>query len=146
VVFQYRATPDGVDYADGLVVARKGAKVIATPKGGAPIELATAPDAVIAPQTVAEFVWYAGRLGTLPVGSSQKLTAAEVVIEAAVSLDPGVFTFKRLPDADGRRIYELSGTHGSMDLTGRFSVDADGAPHEIELKVKWGTFVTTRVE
>jgi hypothetical protein len=146
VAFQYRATADGVEYADGLVVARKGAKVVATPKGGAPIELATAPGAVIAPQTVAEFVWYAGLLATLPVGSSLKLTAAEVMIEAAISLEPGAFTFKRLPDADGRRIYEISGTNGKLDVAGRFTVDADGAPHEVELKVKWGTFVTTRVE
>jgi hypothetical protein len=91
-------------------------------------------------------VWYVGLLATLPVGSSLKVTAAEVMIEAAVSLVPGVFTFKRVPDVDGRRIYEMSGTHGSMDLAGRFSVDTDGAPHEVEVKVKWGTFVTTRVE
>lgn len=146
MAFQYRAAQDRLEYTDGLVVERKGSTVIATPKGGTPIELATTPDAVIAPQTVAEFFWYIPKLGMVPVGGTQKLTAAEVVVEGGVTLVPGVFTFKRLPDGDARRVYEMSGTHGTMDVAGKFSVDPDGAPHEIAVKVKWGSFVTTRLE
>ncbi|HEY5926058.1 MAG TPA: amidohydrolase family protein [Kofleriaceae bacterium] len=145
-VFQYRATANGVDFADGLSVTRSGKKVIAKTKDGKAIELATASDAVIAPQAIAEFVWYAGRLGTTPVGASTTITAAEVMIESAVRLDAASFTFKRLPDADGRRVYSVTGKHGDLDLEGTFSVDADGTPHQVEVKVKWGTFKTTRVD
>jgi hypothetical protein len=101
---------------------------------------------VIAPQTVAEFIWYAQRLAGATVGSTTTITAAEVVIEGAVTLEPGNFTFKRLPDAEGRRVFEMAGTHGKLDVKATFSVDTDGAPHEIELAVIWGRFVTRRVE
>jgi imidazolonepropionase-like amidohydrolase len=146
MVFQYRATPDSVDFSDGLSVSRKGTKVIAKPAKGDPIELTTKTDAVLAPQSIAEFVWYAGRLATTPVGTSVTVTSAEVMVDTSVRLDPATFTFKRLPDADGRRVYELGGKHGELDLKGKFSVDSDGAPHDIEATVKWGTFSTKRVE
>ena len=144
-VFQYRATPDTLEFTDGLSVTRAGSKVIAKPSKGTPIELATTADAVIAPQTIAEFVWYAVRLAALKVGGSTTITSAEVMIENAVQLTPATFTFKRLADADGRRNYEIAGKHGRLDLTGKFSVDADGAPHDVEVRVPFGTFVTKRV-
>jgi imidazolonepropionase-like amidohydrolase len=146
VVFQYRATPDGVAFADGLTVTRAGPKVIAKPKAGDPVELATKPDAVIAPQTVAEFVWYADRLRGLREGGSKAIEAAEVMVEDGVRLEPGTFTFVRLPDADGRRVYSLKGTHGALALDGTFTVDADQVPHDIEVKLRWGTFAIRRVE
>jgi hypothetical protein len=145
-VFQYRATADGVDFTDGLVVSRNGAKVIAKPAKGDPLELATTPDAVIAPQAIAEFVWYADRLAKTPVGGSTTIKTAEVMVENAVRLDPATFTFKRLPDADGRRVYEILGKHGELDLKGKLTVDKDGVPHDVEATVKWGTFVTKRVD
>lgn len=146
VVFQYRATANEVELTDGLKVTRSGKKVIATPKGGDPIELDTAADAVLAPQAIAEFVWYAGRLATTPVGGTTALTAAEIMVENGVRLDPATFTFKRAPDANGRRVYEITGKHGKLDVTGKLSVDSDGVPHEVTLTVRWGTFVTKRVE
>ncbi len=146
LVFQYRATPDTLELTDLVTVTRDGTKVIAKPKTGDPIELATARDAVIAPQTIAEFVWYATRLAALKVGGTQTITAAEVMTENAVQLTPASFTFKRIEDLDGRRRYEISGKHGAMELTGTFSVDADGAPHVVEVKVPFGTFITKRVE
>jgi imidazolonepropionase-like amidohydrolase len=146
MVMQYRATVDGVEFTDGLSVKRHGKKVIAKPAKGDPIELATAADAVVAPQTIAEFVWYAGRLATTPVGGSETITAAEVMVEMGVRLDPATFTFKRLPDADNRRVYEILGKHGQLDLKGKLTVDSDGMPHDVEATVKFGTFVTKRVE
>jgi hypothetical protein len=145
-VFQYRATADKLDFTDGLTVTRDGTKVVAKPPQGAPVELQTTRDAVIAPQAIAEFVWYADRLSKLAVGASQTVSVAEVMVENAVSLDPATFTFKRLPDADGRRVYTVGGKHGKLDLTGTFSVDADGAPHEVSVTVPFGTFVTKRVD
>jgi imidazolonepropionase-like amidohydrolase len=145
-VFQYRATVNGVEFTDGLTVTRDGKKVIAKPAKGDPIELATTADAVIAPQAIAEFVWYAGRLATTPVGSSTTISAAEVMVDNGVKLEPATFTFKRLPDTNARRVYEINGKHGDLDLKGRFSVDKDGMPHDVEATVRWGTFVTKRVE
>jgi hypothetical protein len=145
LAFQYRATPDAYEVPDFVSVKRDGAKVIAKPAKGDPIELAAAADAVIAPQTIAEFYWYATRLSSLKVGSTKTLTAAEVMTDNAIQLEPASFTFKRLDDADGRRRYELSGKNGKLDVTGSFSVDADGAPHEVEVAVPWGKFVTKRV-
>jgi imidazolonepropionase-like amidohydrolase len=145
-VYQYRATPNAVEFTDGLKVTRDGKKIVAKGKTGDPIELATTADAVIAPQGIAEFVWYAERLAKTPVGGTTTITAAEVMVENAVRLDPATFTFKRVPDADGRRSYELAGKHGELDLKGKFSVDADGAPHEVSVTVRFGTFVTKRVD
>ena len=68
------------------------------------------------------------------------------MVESGVRLDPATFTFKRAPDADGRRVYDITGKHGKLDVTGKLSVDSDGAPHEVTLTVRWGTFVTKRVE
>jgi imidazolonepropionase-like amidohydrolase len=144
-VFQYRATADGVEFADGLAVTRKGGKVIAKPKQGAAVELAADASTVIAPQTIAEFIWYANRLATTPVGGSETIKAAEVMVEASVRLDPATFTFKRLPDAH-LRVYEINGKHGELDLAGKFSVDSDGAPHEVSATIRWGTFVTRRLD
>jgi imidazolonepropionase-like amidohydrolase len=145
-VFQYRATANGVEYTDGLAVTRKGGKVIAKTKQGVTIELAADAGTVIAPQSIAEFVWYAGRLATTPVGGSETIKVAAVMIEQAVRLDPATFTFTRVADREGRRAYELTGKHGDLDLRGKFSVDGDGVPHTIEATVKWGTFVTRRVD
>ena len=39
-----------------------------------------------------------------------------------------------------RRVYSIAGKHGEMDISGTFSVDADGAPHELELTIPFGTF------
>lgn len=143
---QYRATESGVAFADGLEVKRAGTKVIAKPTTGQPIELVTTRDAVIAPQTIAEFVWYAARLDKLAVGGTKTLDAAEIMVESSVSLAPAKFTFKRLTDVDGRRMFELAGKHGALDLKGTFSVDKDGAPHDVEVSVKFGTFATKRVD
>jgi imidazolonepropionase-like amidohydrolase len=145
-VFQYRSTADALEFADGLVITRDGKKVIAKPRDGKPVELATSADAVIAPQAVAEFVWYAVKLDKTRVGASTTLTAAEVMLETGVQLAPGTFTFKRAPDAEGRRIYAITGKHGELEVAGSLSVDPDGAPHEIEVKVRWGTFVTRRAD
>ncbi|NVB84417.1 MAG: amidohydrolase family protein [Kofleriaceae bacterium] len=146
LVLQYRATPDALEIADVVSVKREGTKVIAKPAKGAQLELATAADAVIAPQTIAEFVWYATRLSSLKVGATKALTAAEVMMDNALQLVPASFTFKRLDDQDGRRRYELSGKNGKLDVTGQFSVDADGAPHVVEITVPWGKFVTKRID
>jgi hypothetical protein len=146
LVMQYRATPDALEIVDLVSVKREGGKVIAKPAKGDAIELATSADAVIAPQTIAEFVWYATRLSSLKVGATKALTAAEVMTDNAVQLEPASFTFKRLDDQDGRRRYELSGKNGKLDVTGEFSVDVDGAPHEVVLTVPWGKFVTKRID
>ena len=100
----------------------------------------------IAPQSVAELVWYANKLASLGVGASTKLTVAAINVDASVKLEPAAYTFKRLADADGRKSYEYSGKQGDLDVAGTFSIDTDGAPHEIAVKVKWGTFLTKRVE
>ncbi len=146
LVMQYRATADTVEFTDGLAVTRTGTKVVAKPKTGDPAQLDTTKDAVLAPQAIAEFVWYAERLAKTPVGGAKTLTAAEIMIEQGVRLDPATFTFKRLPDADGKRMYELSGKHGKLPVTGKLSVDADGMPRDVEVTVPFGTFVTKRVD
>lgn len=146
LVFQYRATRDKVEFSDGLTVTRDGTKVIAKPKQGSVVEVETAPDAVVAPQAIAEFVWYADRLAKLAVGAKQTITAAEVMTDNGLRVDPASFTFERLADADGRRMYKLAGKHGKMDLTGAFSVDKDGAPHDVLVTVSFGTFAMKRTE
>lgn len=146
LVIQYRATPELFEGADGLTVRHDGTKVIARPSKGNPVELAVARDAVISPQTIAEFVWYATRLAKLKVGATASISAAEVMLESTVKLEPGSFTFKRLADSDGRRIYEMAGKLGKLDVTGTLSVDADGAPHTVEVVVPWGKFVTRRID
>jgi imidazolonepropionase-like amidohydrolase len=140
--FQYRATPDGAEFADGLVVTRNGKTVTAKPKDGAAVELATTADAVVVPQSIAEYVWYADRLASLPAGKSARLTVASINIDNGAKLDPGTYTFKRV----GERSFEYGGKVGDLDITGSFSFDADGAPHEIEVKVRWGTLTTKRVD
>ena len=151
VTWQYRATRDSLELADASLpgpirVARQGGKAVATPTTGDPVELAAPPDAVIAPQAVAEFVWYADILAPLAVGASRTIDSVEVVTDTGLRLDPARFTFTRKPDAGGRRTYDLTGTHGKLELTGTFTVDADGAPREISLKVTFGTFVIRRVD
>ncbi|MCB9559958.1 MAG: amidohydrolase family protein [Kofleriaceae bacterium] len=145
VVLTYRAAPDTLDVTVGdaptIHVTRRGAEVVT---GDLAVDVGA--DAVIAPQAVAEFFAYAPRLADLEIGASRPLVAAEVVTDGGLRLTPGRFTFTRQPDADGRRVYGIAGTHGELDLTGTFSVDPDGAPHQVSLTVRFGTFVTTRVE
>jgi imidazolonepropionase-like amidohydrolase len=148
----YRATRDtleleGEDLAAPVRVARQaGGKAVATPKTGDPVELAAPADAVIAPQAVAEFVWYADILAPLAVGASRAVDAVEVMTDTGLRLDPGRFTFTRKPDTDGRRTYDFTGTHGKLELTGSFTVDRDGAPHEVSLSLKFGTFIMRRAD
>lgn len=149
----YRATRDtleleGEDLPGPIKVARQaGARAVAaTSKAGDPIELAAPAEAVIAPQAVGEFVWYADILAPLAVGKTRAVDAVEVMTDSGLRLDPARFTFTRKPDVEGRRAYDLAGTHGTLELTGSFTVDRDGAPHEIRLTLKFGTFVIRRVE
>ncbi len=147
----YRATRDtleleGEDLPGPIRVARQGDKAVATPRTGDPVELAAPADAVVAPQAIAEFTWYAEILAPLAVGGARTIDAVEVVTDTGLRLDPGRFTFTRKPDAGGRRVYDLTGTHGKLTLTGSFSVDTDGLPHEITLTLKFGTFVIRRVD
>ena len=153
VTWQYRATRDtleidGVDLPGPIRVAHQagGGKAVATPKTGDPVELAAPSDAVIAPQAVAEFVWYADILAPLAVGASRTVDSVEVLTDNGLKLDPARFTFTRKPDAGGRRAYDLSGTHGKLELTGSFTVDRDGAPNEMSLTLKFGSFVIRRVD
>ena len=148
----YRATRDtleleGADLPTPVSVARQaGGKAVATPKTGDPVELAAPAGAIIAPQAVAEFVWYADILAPLAVGASRPVDAVEVMTDTGLRLDPARFTFTRKPDAGGRRTYDFIGTHGKLDLTGSFTVDRDGAPHEVSLALKFGTFVMRRAD
>ena len=141
----YRATPDAVEFTNGPKVTRAGKNVILK-LPTKEMEHTTTADAVIAPQTIAEFVWYAGRLATIEVGVSQTITAAAIIVENEVRIDPASYTFKRLPDVDGRRVYAATGKVGRLDVKGSFSTDADGIPHEIELTVSFGTIKMKRVE
>jgi hypothetical protein len=145
-VFQYRATPTSVDFTDGLSVAKQGTKVTAKLKDGKPLELVVPADAVVAPQSVAEFAWYVDKLAKLGVGKSMTIPSAGVMVDATVHLESQALTFTRNADADGRRVYAIKGKSGDLDLEGSLSVDADGAPHTIEAKVKWGTFLTRRID
>ncbi len=149
-VFTYRATRDslamgGAGGAVDLKVTRTGGKVVLT-SGTDVSESAFDPAAILAPQTIAEFFWYADALADLAVGASRKLDAAEIMTDGGVRIDPASFTFTRRADAGGRRVYDLTGKHGELDLTGTFSVDPDGAPHEVQVSVIFGTFITRRVE
>jgi imidazolonepropionase-like amidohydrolase len=146
----YRSTKDALDFTtDALspphvVVTRTGATASAVQDGKPAVEAPAAADAVLAPQAIAEFVWYASMLGDLEVGKRRTVTAVEVIAEQALRLDPGTFTMTRAPDADGRRVYAVTGKTGKLDLKGTFTVDADGAPHEVSLTLVFGTFVMRR--
>ena len=144
--FQYRSTADALEIweksrADATTVTRKGPKIVAMPKGG---ELAAGKATIIAPQTIAAYFWYVEPLAKLAVGAKHTLDTAEVVLEGGARLDAGKFTLVRAPDADGRRVYTLTGTHGKLDLTGQLVFDKDGAPYRVELTLKWGTFELQR--
>ncbi|HUQ04749.1 MAG TPA: amidohydrolase family protein, partial [Kofleriaceae bacterium] len=146
----YRSTRDALDLTtDALspphvVVTRKGATVSGVQDGKPALEREAAADAVLAPQAIAEFVWYAAATAKLKQGESMPLTAVEVLAERSLSLDPGTFTATRIADKDGRRTYDFVGKNGKLDLKGGFSVDADGAPHEVTLTLVFGTFVMRR--
>ncbi len=147
--WSYRATPGALDIegdAGPLRVALDGGKAVATPKSGDKVELAAPAGAVIAPQAIAEFVWYSDLLAKVAVGGSRTVDVVEVMTDQGLRLDPAHFTFTRQPDVDGRRVYKLEGAVGKLDLTGTFSVDRDGAPHEVSITLKFGTFVLRRIE
>ena len=74
------------------------------------------------------------------------LTAVEVMTEGKLALYPGTFAFTRTADTGAQRGYTFTGKHGDLDVTGRVMVDADGAPHEVTVTVKFGTFVTHRLD
>jgi hypothetical protein len=143
----YRATRDSVEIpGEEIKVSRQGDKVVGVEGAKKPVELAAAPDAALAPQTIAEFVWYAESLADLNVGQQRTLASVQVRTETGLVLEPASFTFTRQPDAAKRRAYDLTGKVGRFDVTGTFTVDPDGAPHEISVTVMFGTFVTRRTE
>ncbi len=148
----YRATRDAMELTTDTLapprvsVARKGGSVVATQDAKPPLELAADDDAVLAPQTIAEFVWYGEALATLAVGDRRTFTLVSVRTETELVLAAGFLTFTRTADADGRRHYRLAGRHGTLDATGTFSLDADGAPHRVSLALDFGTIVTQRVQ
>ncbi|MBL8622691.1 MAG: amidohydrolase family protein [Myxococcales bacterium] len=152
LVMRYRATADQLDLTcdcvapPHLAVTRTPTGVAATPDGRPAVALAAAADAVLAPQAVAEFVWYAAALADLPVGAARTLTAAEVMTDGEVALHPGRFQFTRGADVDGRRSYAIVGQHGELALTGHLRVAPDGLPHEVSVTVSFGTFTTRRLE
>jgi imidazolonepropionase-like amidohydrolase len=146
----YRATADRLEMSGdglpgGLVVSRTAGGARAVLGTTAPIDQEAPKTAVIAPQAIAEFVWYAQRLADLAPGGTRALDTVEVMTDTGVQLQPAHFDFVRKPDSDGRRVYTIAGKHGAMDLTGTFSVDADGAPHEVSLEVPFGSFAMRRV-
>jgi imidazolonepropionase-like amidohydrolase len=146
--WSYRATPSALDIdgeSGAIRVALDSGKAVATPKSGDKVEVAAPAGAVIAPQSVAEFVWYGDLLARLPVGGSRAIDSVEVMTDNGLRLDPAHFTFTRQPDVEGRRVYKLEGTIGKMELAGTFSVDRDGAPHEVTISLKFGTFAIRRV-
>lgn len=148
--YTYRASRDALDLTtDALspphvLVTRRGDAVEAVQDGQPPVTLSAA-GAVIAPQTVAEFLWYVPLLADLSVGATRTVTAAEVVTDGRLAVVPGRFAFTRTADDGGRRAYTIDGTHGALALTGRLIVGADSAPDEVTVTVKFGTFTTRRV-
>ena len=140
-----RMTTDKIngEIAVSLDATRKLA--VATAGAGAPVELAAGADTVVAPQTIAELFWYADALADLAVGGERAIDAAEVMTDGALRLDPAHFTFTRRPDDGGKRVYDLAGTHGKLQLTGKLVVDADGAPAEATLVLRFGTVVFRRL-
>lgn len=147
--WSYRATPVALDIegdAGPIRVALEGGKAVATPKSGDKVEVAAPAGAVIAPQAIAEFVWYSDLLAKLAPGGSRAVDVVEVMTDQGLRLDPAHFTFTRQPDAEGRRVYTLEGSVGKLDVKGTFSVDRDGAPHEVSITLKFGTFVLRRVD
>lgn len=147
---EYRSTHDALELTTAsldpaqVAVSRKDQKIVAVQGTLPPLELAAAADAVIAPQTIAEFFWYAAALEGLPVGEARTLGAVEVITDGRLALHPGRFTFTRAADLEGRRVYAITGKHGDLDLAGRLTVDADGAPHEVTVTLKYGSFLTRR--
>jgi hypothetical protein len=146
----YRSTRDTLELttdtlAPGhVVVARAGDTVSAVQDGKPAVTLGGAP-AVIAPQAIAEFIWYTPELTSLAVGGKRTLTAAEVRTEGALVVDLGRFTFTRVPDAGGLRVYDFAGKHGQLELTGRLTLAADGLPAEVSITIKYGTITFRRV-
>ncbi len=147
----YRATPstlelDGEDLPGKAIrVARKGKVVVATPGKGDPVQHEAPADAIVAPQAVSEFVFYGDTLASLGVGATRKLEAVEVMTDTGLKMHAGRFTFTRKADEGGRRVYDMAGTHGPLDLKGTFSIDPDGLPSSVELTLKFGVFSMRRV-
>jgi len=150
--YRYRATRSSLrlttdkvpgEIAVSLDPARK--LVVATTAGGTPIELAAGADTVVAPQTIAELFWYADALADLAIGGQRAIDAAEVMTDGALRLDPAHFTFTRRPDDAGKRVYDIAGTHGKLQLTGKLVVDPDGAPAEVTMVLRFGTVVFRRM-
>ncbi len=147
-VVTYRSTATALALDEGgqpIEVALAGGKATGHRGAAASVELDAAADAVVAPQAIAEFWWYADRLADLAVGASRAITAVEVMTEQGFRLDPGAFTFTRAADDGDRRVYDVTGTNGELALTGKLVVDADGAPRDVTLTLKWGVFSIRRV-
>ena len=128
-----------------IAVRRRDTTIVAVQEGKPPLELAADAATVIAPQAVAELVWYTPELTPLAVGASRELRAAAVRTDGALALDPSTLTFTRAPDEGKQRVYTFTGRYGTLDVTGRFVLDPDGAPAEVTAKVKFGTFTTRRL-
>lgn len=147
----YRVTADALDLVtDALsppevVVRRAGGKVTARHGDRAPVEVEAGAEAVLAPQSIGEFFRYGELLADLAVGATRELTAAEIVTEGSLAVEPGRYTFTREPDQGGQRVYTFAGSHGRLAVTGRLVVDTDGAPAEVTVSVMFGTFVTRRL-
>lgn len=149
-VSTYRATREslsltGSDVPGGLTVARRGGEIVATKGDGSTVSLALAEGGVVAPQTIAEFFFYADLLADLEAGASRVIDTAEVMTERGVAMDPARFTFTRKDDAEGRRVYEVTGHHGKLEVAGSMTVDPDGAPADVTLTLRFGTFAFRRV-
>lgn len=151
-VFEYRAIPTGflltIDDPESAVitVGREDSAVVGRRTGIEPVTAEAPAGTIIAPQTIAEFFWYADSLEDLPVGQSRTIRSIVARTERGLTLELVTLELTRAADTDGRRHYDLTGSIGPLPLTGTFTVDPDGAPHEVSLTVSFGTFATRRVD
>jgi imidazolonepropionase-like amidohydrolase len=150
LVFDYRATRDRlelrIDDAERVEVVRDGDQAVGTRGDAKPVRHTLPAGAPVAPQTIAEYFWYAETLADLAVGDSRTLESVVARTERGLTLEPVTLELTRAADTAGRRHYDLTGSIGPLPLTGTFTVDPDGAPHEVSLTVSFGTFATRRVD